>query len=314
MSERSFVHIGAPKSASTTLQRSLLARHPQVLYFGEDGDGWASADEARVGELLLHADDLFFPAEQCSAQFAAKRAEAAARTVVYSNVDVMGSRRPTTCAHRLHSLMPDAEVIVILRNQFTALASFYANHGAFLKPAPPGYFRRHVALDDWLAWCTTFPTDTPAGGYLYGEILDLYARLWGREKIHLFLFEDFIADPDAFVRRLAKLLDIDSDEAATLARDRHERPRNTARMLAWNRFYSRFLWGLSLPANLPGREGILRAWHRYLGAGAPAKIVIPARWHERLVALYGEGNARISRDYGLDLGRHGYPMISDRHT
>lgn len=305
-----FLHIGAPKTASTTLQRRVFARHPQVHYLGEEGDGWASVTDAAVIEKMIFADDLFFPARECMDLFAGQRAITGNRTFVYSNGDIMTSRRPTDCARRLHALLPDAEVIIVLRCQFTALASYWANHGAFLKPAPPHHFRRHVALDDWLEWGVRFPTDTPFANFLYGEIVDLYASLWGRERIHLLLFEDFLANPDAFVRRFATLLGIDGDQAVALAKGGHERRRNSARSLAWHRFRSRFLWGCTLPCGLPGRDALQRGWQRFLDAGPPARVEIPAAWRDRVGAIYAAGNARLAAERGLDLARHGYPLTT----
>jgi hypothetical protein len=303
-----FLHIGAPKSASTTLQRRVLACHPQVHYVGEGGDGWDNVTAAEVAEKMIFSDDLFFPAAECAQLFAAQRLKAGDRAFIYSNGDIMTSRRPTDCARRLHELLPDAKVIIVLRNQFTALASYWANHGAFLKPAPPGHFRRFVALDDWLEWCLRFPFDTPFANFLYGEIVALYARLWGRERVHLMLFEDFLADPEAFVRRFARLLCIDEEQAAALARGGHERRRNSVRILAWHRFYSRFLWGFELPRILPGRDALLRAWQRFLASGPAARIDIPAHLRARVGKFYASGNARLVSEWNLDLARHGYPL------
>ena len=304
MPNKSFLHIGAPKTGSTTLQQCIFALHPEILYFGEDGYGWNTKEEALTGEKLVNADDLFFPIEQCLTQFAKKQQEANGRIVVYSNADVMGSRRPTTCANRLFQLMPDAHILIVLRNQYTALTSFYANHGAYLKPAPPSHFRRYVSFEDWLSWCIMFPVDTPAGNFLYAEIIDLYASLWGRNKINILLFEDFVADPDKFVCNLATLLTVDAEIAMALTKGSRRRVRGSARRLAWHKFRSQFLWNWT---HINGNNQI-QLWERFLDAGRPARMVIPDTYRRPIANLYDEGNSRLVREWGLDLGKYSYPL------
>ena len=43
----------------------------------------------------------------------------------------MGSRHPSLVARRFKSIMPNAKVVMVIRNQITALSSWYANHGSF---------------------------------------------------------------------------------------------------------------------------------------------------------------------------------------
>ncbi len=305
---RVFLHIGAPKTASTTLQRSVFAHHPQVHYLGEEGEGWPSREDAAIVEKMIFADDLFYPADACARLFSDQLAVAANRAFIYSNGDIMTSRHPTVCAQRLHALLPDADVIIVLRNQFTALPSYWANHGAFLKPAPPQYFRRFVEFEDWLAWGIAFPHNTPFANFLYAEIIELYASLWGRNRIHLMLFEEFLSDKDAFVRRLARLMGIDEDKAVALAHGTHERRRYSARALAWHRLRTRYFWSLSLPRYMPGRQAVQRTWERFLLAGSPLKIEIPPALRAAVGGVFAPGNAQLVKTWGLNLARHGYPL------
>jgi hypothetical protein len=59
----SVIHIGANKTASTTLQRALFKDNHQLQYLGEDGDGYA--DYASLVNSLVSDDDLFYPSSAC---------------------------------------------------------------------------------------------------------------------------------------------------------------------------------------------------------------------------------------------------------
>ena len=135
----------------------------------------------------------------------------------------MTSRVPMTCARRLREFLPDAEVLLVTRNQVTAVPSFYASHGAYLKPAPPRHFRRYVSFDDWMNYCIMFIKYSPLASFFYNRILNIYAELFGKNRIHVLLYEEFVADKPKFMERLGAILDIDAGTALKLVEGGHER-------------------------------------------------------------------------------------------
>ena len=108
----SVIHIGANKTASTTLQRALFKDNHQLQYLGEDGDGYA--DYASLVNSMVNDDDLFYPSSACVELFGHKAAHAGDKTFLYSNEDVMTSRIPLICAKRLKVLMPDADARIFV--------------------------------------------------------------------------------------------------------------------------------------------------------------------------------------------------------
>ena len=53
------IHIGANKTASTTLQRALFRRHASIHYMGEDAHGYDGYRS--VVNSMVNDDDLHFP-------------------------------------------------------------------------------------------------------------------------------------------------------------------------------------------------------------------------------------------------------------
>jgi len=301
------IHIGANKTASTTLQRALFRHHSGLHYMGEDGDGYAGYME--IVNSMVNDDDLYFPAKQCNELFDKTVSKTGQRTFLYSNEDAMTSRVPVLCAQRLKLLLPDSKVLLVIRNQYSAIPSFYANHGAFLKPAPPRYFRRHVSFDDWMNFQTMFIKYGALASFFYSRLLSVYADLFGAENMHVLMFEEFIEDKHSFVGKLCDVLEIDADEAMQLLGERHERQRITSRMLAYNRFRTSFFWGVPFCDYIPGGEKLAKAFQHFIESGSSAKVEVPLNWQKKISELYGKDNRALASRYGLPLERYGYPLV-----
>ena len=303
------VHIGANKTASTTFQRALFARSPRISYLGEDCERY---DEIRETlDSLVWDDDLHYRRAEVSELFGRALAARGDRTLVYSNEDIMRSRVPALCARRIRELLPEAEIVMVVRNQLTALPSWYANHGAYLKGVPRRYWRRYVSFDEWMSYCLAFLNYSPLDGFFYQRQAALYASLFGRERIHVLLYEDFVGDRDRFVKDFCSLLGVDAGDAGRALEGSHERRRYTMRSHRYHRFRSWFLPNRDLTRLVPGGGALSRAWMGFLEAGAPADGFMSDAWRTRIVDLYGADNQKLAREYGLPLREHGYPLAAD---
>ena len=70
-------------------------------------------------------DDLYFPYGKCVDVFQSFKEQNLQKTLIYSDEDIMTSRFPTVCSRRLYEFFPDAEILVVVRNQMTAFPSYY---------------------------------------------------------------------------------------------------------------------------------------------------------------------------------------------
>ena len=303
------VHIGANKTASTTFQRALFARSPRIAYLGEDCAGYPEYRECL--DSLVSDDDLHYRAGDVKAVFARALAARADRTLVYSNEDIMRSRVPTLCARRIRELLPDAEILMVTRNQLTAVPSWYVNHGAYLKGVPRRYWRRYVSFDEWMSYCIAFPNYSPLDGFFYHRFAELYASLFGRERVHVLLYEDFVTDRDRFIKEFCAILGVDAGEATQLLADSHERRRYTMRAHRYHRFRSWCLPGRRLTRWVPGGGALSRMWWRHLDAGPPADGFVSEAWGARIADLYRADNSKLADEYGLPMREHGYPLVRE---
>jgi hypothetical protein len=303
---QAFIHIGANKTGSTTLQRWLFAKSTDLVYLGEDCAGYENYRDTL--NSLVSDDDLHFVYEEAREIFRGFMVSRGEKTFLYSNEDIMTSRVPTQCAQRLHEFLPDAEILVIVRNQLTAIPSFYANHGAYLKMVPRRYWRRYVSFDEWMDYCTEFIKYSPLDSYFYYRILNLYASLFGKQRIHILLYEDFVNDKEGFIHDLCGILRIQEPEALRLLRGKRERRRNTKREFRYHRFRSWFLRGKSFSYHLPFGAAFTRVWYDFLERGAPADGFMSDYWRNKIIELYKEDNTKFAKEYHLRLKEYAYPV------
>lgn len=304
------IHLGANKTGSTTLQRCLFAQNSELAYLGEDCLGYDKYMD--VLNSMVSDDDIYFNFEAAKNIFDKVLGTSSGKTAIYSNEDIMASRIPVKCAERLHQLLPDAEILVVIRNQLTAIPSWYANHGAFLKLVPRSHWKRHVPFDDWMQYCTEFIKYSPLDSFFYHRILGLYADLFGKDKIKILFFEDFVKDKKRFMTELCDILGINTDHAVELVGNNRERKCFTGRTLNYNKFRNWFFWNRSISNYLPFGKTLKRSLFSYLEKGKPVDGVMSDKWKDRIVELYKEDNTKLAMEYDLPLAEYGYPIEKEQ--
>lgn len=212
---KQIIHIGANKTGSTTLQRYLFSQSKDLATIGEDcrDYSYGTSDEIRkLSDSIILDDDIYYQREEVERLFSTHIEQNKNKTIVYSDEDISMSRLHTICAQRIYSLMPDSHILLVIRDQVTALSSWYTNHGAYLRNVPYRYWRQPVELDEWMEHCFRFPRYSPLDGFKYFQLIELYENLFGKEKITILYYEDFLNTPDLFMKQLSNLLEIEEDE------------------------------------------------------------------------------------------------------
>ena len=195
-----FYIVGAPK-AGTTAMYEYLRTHPD-LYLPE-------RKELRFfGSDLDIRDRQPLTAEQYLAYFAAAPADALIGTAY---VWYLYSRR---AAEEIAQFSPDARIIAMLRNPVDMLPALHGEHiangneditdfTAALDAEPERRAGRrippHAHLPQGL-WYTDVPR--------YAEQLERYFAVFGRDRVRVILFDDFVADTAATFRETLDFLGV----------------------------------------------------------------------------------------------------------
>jgi hypothetical protein len=184
------IHVGIPKTATTTFQFELFAKHNGVNFFGkpywnEEVGYEQSHAVARLLELIPQESGLDYSVEQASAlyeQGVAPRLDEE-RLNVFSEEALTGAgsvdRR--LIAMRLKDLFPTAKILVTIREQKKALFSLHRWLATrALTNLPP---------NQWLASLNTFDyyraiqNDFYLRQYDFVRIFYLYTELFGRDNV-----------------------------------------------------------------------------------------------------------------------------------
>jgi hypothetical protein len=302
------VHIGFPKTGTTTQQKHLFARHSQVGYLGKPYE--TETLKTEILKLVMEESLTYDPAvlKKYVAEQVKKEMNKGKRVVVLSDellVSASKVRDKGVVAARIKEVFAPHKILVTIRDQVEMLKSAYVNSGRLLKHVPAQYQGRAITFAQWLEMCWENPARSYIGNIRYADTIDYYAGAFGKENICVLLFEEFISHKDEYTRKLAEFLTIDVGEALRLLGGQHENPRLLQSQLDLELSCSR--WGI--PGKVPVLPGLLGRWFRLKSrfrGDEKARVEMPPGWVARLQPFYAEGNRRLSEHYRLPLEKYGY--------
>lgn len=185
------IHIGFPKCASTTLQ-NLFALHESITYI----------DQRYTWDLLVAPYSPRWDGERAHNAFTQLLAEARefGSIPVLSDERLVGNIHFMAVAQRLHALMPQARILICLREQMSMIASIYKHmvrSGSTLDIQE--FLRRPGVFPDFHRF-TEF--------YKFTDIIRLYQALFGKERVHVKLLEELQDTPEAFFADIYRFLGV----------------------------------------------------------------------------------------------------------
>ncbi len=301
------LHVGMPKCGSTFLQQIGFAQHPGIALVWEPG-------LRLFFELRDQVDSPSFDLRCYSRRFAAyvdrriADRDRAARVVI-SFEGFCGpqatNRNDRRLAETLKTLVGPTHVIFIVREQYRLLFSLW---GQYVKEGG------RLGLPDYLnaPFSPASPCDEQENIFLrvqYDRYVETLFRLFGRENVGVFFFEEFITHYEGFMRDLYGFIGADPDQIpdnTPLWRGPNRRNANLIRML--NRFSTSQHHAGLLPVDF---YRMYRQWFE--------RHVLPSqRWNRssicptrRLVPVVRQdqirnSNRRLAQLLNRDIGSLGY--------
>lgn len=290
------IHPGFGKSGTTSLQANLFSKHPSITSIGRPFN--TKTRELSEALTKIHYDKAYV-------ETLIREAAKGDCIVLSSETLVSNAHMRETIARRLKHHFPDARVMLTIRNQISALESYYANHGRILKGVPAPFQGQHVTYENWIE----FEFQTRETSYLglidYDRTVRLYEDVFGADRVKIFLNEE-MARPD-FGEMLSGFLMIDQAETERLLKEKPRNPRSSKRFVTYTKVRQKFLPNVTLSAVIPGGKHIVKAISSMKHSGEPAGTVIDNDWRERLFEFYKDGNEKLSARHNLPLEKYGYP-------
>lgn len=302
------VHIGFHKTASSWFQ--------QRLYPGVRNGCFIPRKIVRAS--LIEPRAFAFSSERAREQLLAH--SQGARPLIceenlsgYLHNGGLGGLLSMEMARRIHSVFPDAQIVAFIRSQRTVLEASYAQ---YVHAGGTYGIRRYLGLKKsrgipryWYK-APRFALEH----FEYQHLLAHYADLFGRSAVHVYCYEDFLADPPAFVGRYVAEhgLEIDSSELSYAPVNQSLSPRRL-RILA--------LLNLLTERSVPNKRTLFdaedwydRRWRwldkidRYVGRWWSDEPILTDEERIRLAASYADDNRRLEEMWQLHLKKHDYSL------
>jgi hypothetical protein len=216
-------------------------------------------------------------------------------------------------ARRIHAVLPDARIVIFVRNQLSLLRATYAQYvsggGTFAA-------RRYFATHDYVRGALTRPYKAPAFEFEHFEfdrLIALYQNLFGPEQVHVYPFE-WLSEPQRFLGTMAQDLKVQFNEKACLKSRKTNvslGPLGLTLMRGINLFTKQSVVNKTCIFDIPGWDGIRHA-AKFLLSQVPgmtgAADSLPPSINARIAEHYGASNARLAQISNLPLADLGYPL------
>lgn len=305
------VHIGYHKTASTWFQRSVYPRARNLPYVARHqvADAFVDTPALRFDPAAARRElglaGQHSPAILCEEELSG-----------YLHHGGFMGLTSAAVAERLAATLPNAAIVIFIRRQPDIIAACYQQYvrgGGTHRP------RRYLFAREYVHGALSKPYKVPRFSFEhfeYAPLIRRYDRLFGRERVHVFLYEDLKENPPAFLKDFAQRLDLDLPiEELSMS------PRNASYSLAivrlariLNLFTARTVMDKTTLIHLPYwyalRRVLLEALnHARPGRASPSPSALLGDSIAAYIAgRYPESNRELVRERGLNLARHGYPL------
>ncbi len=293
------LHVGFNKTGTTTLQGEVFPRLPDTAVLGPLNEGF---DRFHVlARELCWADDGTYSDTSLRAMFDETRA--GFRRLVVSLEDFSfwhhGGRTP----RRLQALLPDARVLICVRDQRTLL---YSKYGGWLRKGGPFGFARYLTKLDpgWLA---------------FDVVVESYQQVFGVERVKVLPYELLVSDPSRYLNELNAFVAPDEPALEPVriphVANRGLAPATRLAVRTANRLFVRSVDNPHPPLAKVPRGGALPHTLERWDSPVFRKLRVPQSRRdgevaERYGARYAANNTRLEQLTGLDLASYGYLVAS----
>lgn len=213
------VHLGYPKTATTTFQQHVFPNHPDIDYLGK----FIPSHRYRDCESFFQIDALYRKGRLGAVDVSALhgyiqrlRKESTRKVVLLSSESFL---HPTavdiaTVIERVQQVFSPCKVWVTIREQLDALRSFHTMHGQHGQ-----YFyidalsekekiKFPIDFDGWINIQKRAPDKNVLGTLQYNMTITNLIQHFGKDNVHVSIYEELLLDRPSYVRKLSRSLGI----------------------------------------------------------------------------------------------------------
>jgi hypothetical protein len=294
------IHIGPGKTGTTFLQNIVLGQCEQIVAAGRPNNKRpeyqkfyhaATRDEDQAAALATMTSFV-------------KTQSSFGKPVVLSDETLALAPMWTVAADRLARVVPEANILLTIRNQLTAIPSYYSNHGRSLMNVPATYRGRFVGLEPWFDYAVRNGHNDYIKAIDYRALASTFLRYFPG-RVHILTYETMIKDKTAFGDQLSEL--IGADIRHLMASTARVNPRQSTRALHYQRLRAKLLPSVHF-TQLPFVAPLKPLAERFLKGGVSIEVELTDEQKSVIRDRYAASNAWVQEPFQIDLARQGYPL------
>ena len=211
---RVLMHIGLPKTGTTSLQTLLFDRHPEIRHFGQS-NVWTNPDAKTVLRALLldEGNNAKTAREHISHALTQKTSVVISDEALSFGEFMLRARTwpidstPETVAAHTKEILGEARILMVLRNQLDWLISWH-RQGLKTGKYTETKFKRWLERDLGSA-----QRDRLFELLDYNRLVAAYADQFGAHNLDVRFYEDFRDDFPRLASEIARTIDLNATEA-----------------------------------------------------------------------------------------------------
>jgi hypothetical protein len=310
---QTYLHIGYPKNASTSLETFLFPNIENSYYMGKRYCGkysFAGNDVEEVVENITKQDSIYFDLERSkkilyddiTANIGNNQHVIISSEAFTSNVVDRG-----VIASRLYNIFPKAKILIIIREQINSLLSMYAylvsqkGGGANLSYGKPSV----TSFSKWIEDQENFEYRSYIGTLKYFLLVKYYRNLFGSDNVTVLIYEELLNNPEIFASKLAAYLEVECDKNFLNALLKRTNQSVYGIKLLYAKFRNTPLYRLSGIKYIP-----ISKIARLLGIGKEVKKnaakEISEEVRSKLLMMYKDDNQKLQSELQIDLSLFNY--------
>jgi hypothetical protein len=309
------LHLGAPKTATSTLQHAFFPRHPGVLFLGKEVDGrrgwkgWRTT-ELEVLMLALERTNLdFCPDRTAVARIVEEvAADAVGRPIVISSEDLclfssIDSLRKLERIRELFGALGELRLILAVRDQVSLLKSIYlTEHRGEMLHLTGTQQDWYPSFDRYLDIHFRYACGAVLESFRFAAMIERYEALVGRDNVFVYAFNDFKRDALATLRALCRFIGIDdAHPCLEQAAETRENQQFSSRLYGAPRLRNYMAGQLRVGRLLPG--SVRRRVRQWLDGGRGFDFAASPQAIRRITDYYASDNEMLYAKRGIRLAR-----------
>ena len=306
------IHIGYHKTGTTFFQDIVFRNHPNVRLI----------DRSEVQKVFLRIGSFSFNPDAAAKWFSGQKDDIHSEKdwLVISDEELSGNIHTggnggylaKEMAERLFSVLPDAQISIHIRNQYEMIESVYRQ---YVKKG--GTFNIKKYLFDNDGFNHRFPQFS-FEHFEYEKLVKYYMSLFGKENIHIFIYEEMRNNIDTFLEKyfLELQMPVVKDIIQTGKKRVNERLSFVSIFFArfTNRFYGSDPINRRVFLHIPLFNKVCRSVYKEIDKMPFIKnldrkrSLLNGEMRGYIKEYYAKSNEELSDILGTDLSCYGYPM------